>query len=324
MANNSTDLPVFDTSVPRADDVSDATKEMVSEMASAADYFELLKPRVMSLVVFTTLIGMIMAPTGADGGVHPVVAFTALLLIALGAGASGALNMWYDADIDANMERTRIRPIPSGRVSKDSALGFGLTLSAGSVMCLGVFVNWLSAGLLAFTIFFYAVVYTVWLKRHTAQNIVIGGAAGAFPPVVGWAAATGTVDVLPVLMFAIIFFWTPPHFWALALLKNKDYTENNIPMMPVVAGSKNTRFQILAYSLVMAVFAALPALLGHAGLFYALFSTALSAVFVAMSFWLFIAPDSRQAAASKALFAYSILYLFLLFSGFPADKLIGI
>lgn len=324
MANNSTDLPVFDTSVPRADDVTDATKEMVSEMASAADYFELLKPRVMSLVVFTTLIGMIMAPTGADGGVHPVVAFTALLLIALGAGASGALNMWYDADIDANMERTRTRPIPSGRVSKDSALGFGLTLSAGSVMCLGVFVNWLSAGLLAFTIFFYAVVYTVWLKRHTAQNIVIGGAAGAFPPVVGWAAATGTVDVLPVLMFAIIFFWTPPHFWALALLKNKDYTENNIPMMPVVAGSKNTRFQILAYSLVMAGFAALPALLGHAGLFYALFSIALSAVFVAMSFWLFIAPDARQAAASKALFAYSILYLFLLFAGFPADKLIGI
>ena len=324
MANNSTDLPVFDTSVPRADDVSDATKEMVSEMASAADYFELLKPRVMSLVVFTTLIGMIMAPTGADGGVHPVVAFTALLLIALGAGASGALNMWYDADIDANMERTRTRPIPSGRVSKDSALGFGLTLSAGSVMCLGVFVNWLSAGLLAFTIFFYAVVYTVWLKRHTAQNIVIGGAAGAFPPVVGWAAATGTVDVLPVLMFAIIFFWTPPHFWALALLKNKDYTENNIPMMPVVAGSKNTRFQILAYSLVMAGFAALPALLGHAGLFYALFSTALSGVFVAMGVVVCFAPDAAPAAESKALFAYSILYLFLLFAGFPADKLIGI
>ena len=324
MTDNSTDLPVFDTSAQRAGDVAEVATEMATEMASAADYFELLKPRVMSLVVFTTLIGMIMAPSGATGGVHPVVAFTALLLIAVGAGASGALNMWYDADIDANMERTRTRPIPSGRISRDSALGFGLTLSAGSVMCLGVFVNWLSAGLLAFTIFFYAVIYTVWLKRHTAQNIVIGGAAGAFPPVVGWAAATGSVDMLPVLMFAIIFFWTPPHFWTLALLKNKDYTDNNIPMMPVVAGSKNTRFQMLVYALVMAVFAALPAVLGHTGLFYALFSTALSSVFVAMSLWLFIAPEARQPSAAKALFAYSILYLFLLFGGFPADKLIGI
>ena len=320
MANNSADLPVIDTSVPRAVEVSD----LKTEIASAADYFELLKPRVMSLVVFTSLIGMIMAPSGAGGGVHPVIAFTALLLIALGAGASGALNMWYDADIDANMERTRTRPIPSGRIAKESVLGFGLTLSAGSVMCLGVFVNWLSAGLLAFTIFFYAVIYTIWLKRHTAQNIVIGGAAGAFPPVVGWAAVTGSLETLPVLMFAIIFFWTPPHFWALALLKNKDYIDNNIPMMPAVAGSKNTRIQIFAYALIMAIFAALPALLGYAGLFYALFSTALSTLFIAMSFWLLIAPDERQAAAAKALFAYSIFYLFLLFAGFPADKLIGI
>ena len=312
MENNSADLPVIDNSVPRAGDVSDLT----TEMASATDYFELLKPRVMSLVVFTALISMIMAPSGAGGGVHPVVVFTALLLIALGAGASGALNMWYDADIDANMDRTRTRPIPSGRIAKESALGFGLTLSAGSVMCLGVFVNWLSAGLLAFTIFFYAVIYTIWLKRHTAQNIVIGGAAGAFPPVVGWAAVTGSVETLPVLMFAIIFFWTPPHFWALALLKNKDYTENNIPMMPAVAGSKNTRIQIFAYAIIMAIFAALPVLLGYAGLFYALFSTALSTLFVAMSFWLLIAPDERQAAAAKALFAYSIFYLFLLFAGF--------
>ena len=319
MANNSADLPVIDTSVPRAGDVSDLT----TEIASAADYFELFKPRVMSLVVFTTLIGMIMVPSDSGGGVHPVIAFTALLLIALGAGASGALNMWYDADIDANMKRTQTRPIPSGRIAKESALGFGLTLSAASVMCLGVFVNWLSAGLLAFTIFFYAVIYTIWLKRHTAQNIVIGGAAGAFPPVVGWAAVTGSVETLPVLMFAIIFFWTPPHFWALALLKNKDYIDNNIPMMPAVAGSKNTRIQIFAYALIMAIFAALPALLGYAGLFYVLFSTALSTLFVAMSFWLLIAPDERQVAAAKSLFAYSIFYLFLLFAGFPADKLIG-
>ena len=314
MANNSTDLPVFDTSVPRADDVSDATKEMVSEMASAADYFELLKPRVMSLVVFTTLIGMIMAPTGADGGVHPVVAFTALLLIALGAGASGALNMWYDADIDANMERTRTRPIPSGRVSKDSALGFGLTLSAGSVMCLGVFVNWLSAGLLAFTIFFYAVVYTVWLKRHTAQNIVIGGAAGAFPPVIGWAAATGTVDVLPVLMFAIIFFWTPPHFWALALFMRNDYDDAEVPMLTVTHGRRATRNHILGYTVLLAVLAIATGFTSIGGIFYLTVAIVLNAQFLwgAIKIWRRNedASEADNFVVERKFFKLSLLYLF--------------
>ena len=287
------------------------------DAGSASDFFELLKPRVMSLVVFTALVGMAMAPDG----IHPVLAFTALLLIAVGAGASAALNMWYDADIDAEMERTRTRPIPAGRVSREAALGFGLALSAGSVMCLGVFINWMAAGLLGFTIFFYAVIYTMWLKRATAQNIVIGGAAGAFPPVIGWLAATGSLDVLPLVMFAIIFFWTPPHFWALALLKNDDYRKVGIPMMPVVAGEKNTRLQILIYSLVLSFFALLPFVMGGVGLFYGLAATGLSLIFTAMAAWLYIAPDERRAAAAKGLFAYSIIYLFLLFGSLPADRL---
>ena len=294
-------------------------------VASAGDFFQLMKPRVMSLVVFTGFAGMYLAPSATEASLSVILlGAISLFAIAAGAGASGAINQWYDRDIDAVMTRTMGRPIPSGRVQSEEALALGLVISVLSVLLLSLSANLLAGGLLAFTIFFYAVIYSIWLKRRTPQNIVIGGAAGALPPMVGWAAMTGTVSLESVLLFAIIFIWTPPHFWALALLKNKDYIDNNIPMMPAVAGSKNTRIQIFAYALIMAIFAALPALLGYAGLFYALFSTALSTLFIAMSFWLLIAPDERQAAAAKALFAYSIFYLFLLFAGFPADKLIGI
>jgi heme o synthase len=208
--------------------------------ATAGDYLELLKPRVMSLVVFTAFVGMVAAPVT----LNPFIAVIAILAIAIGAGASGALNMWYDADIDALMSRTKARPIPKGRIAPREALGFGLVLAALSVLTLGVLVNWLSAGLLAFTIFFYAVIYTMWLKRWTPQNIVIGGAAGSFPPVIGWAAATGTVSLESVILFLIIFLWTPPHFWALALYKSGEYARAGIPMMPNVVGPASTRRQI--------------------------------------------------------------------------------
>ncbi len=216
--------------------------------AGPEDYLALLKPRVMSLVVFTAFVGMIMAPSLP----HPVIGFASLLAIAVGAGASGALNMWYDADIDAIMTRTANRPVPAGRVAPGEALAFGLFLSAASVFVLGFVANWLSAGLLAFTIFFYAVIYTMWLKRSTAQNIVIGGAAGAFPPMIGWAVSTGGISLESITLFLIIFIWTPPHFWALALLKSDDYARAGIPMLPVVAGEDETRRQILLYTILLA------------------------------------------------------------------------
>ena len=216
-------------------------------MASPRDYFELLKPRVMSLVIFTGLVGLVVAP----GTINPVIGFVALLCIAIGAGASGALNMWYDADIDAKMSRTANRPVPAGRVTPGEAFGFGMTLSVGSVLTMGLAVNWAAASLLAFTIFFYVVVYTMWLKRRTPQNIVIGGAAGAFPPMIGWAAVTGTVSVESIALFLIIFMWTPPHFWALALFSSQDYEQAGVPMLPVVAGERETRRQIMLYSLLL-------------------------------------------------------------------------
>ena len=290
-----------------------------ADAATAADYFELLKPRVMSLVVFTALIGMIIAPHG----VHPIMAFAALVLIAAGAGASGALNMWYDADIDAQMTRTKNRPIPSGRVERGAALSFGLWLSGLSVFCLGVFISWAAAGLLAFTIFFYAVIYTMWLKRATPQNIVIGGAAGAFPPVIGWLVAGGALSLYPIVLFAIIFFWTPPHFWALALLKSREYSAAGIPMLPVTAGERHTRAQILLYALVLGGVAMLPFALGFAGLFYALCAAVLNVIFIALAAWLFCASETEWRRASGLLFAYSIFYLFLLFAALPADMLIG-
>jgi protoheme IX farnesyltransferase len=286
-------------------------------LAGVEDYIALLKPRVMSLVVFTALVGLLVAP----GHVHPVIGFTALLCIAIGAGASGALNMWYDADIDAIMTRTLRRPIPAGRVQPAEALAFGATLAAGSVLVFGVLVNWFAAALLAFTIFFYVFVYTMWLKRSTPQNIVIGGAAGAFPPMIGWAAVTGDIGLAPVLMFLIIFFWTPPHFWALSLLRTDDYARAGIPMLPVVAGPDETRKQILIYSLVLAPVGVAPTLFGFAGLAYGAVALACGAAMIALA-WRVYRERTGPAAASaaKRLFAFSLLYVFVLFAALLADN----
>lgn len=278
--------------------------------AMPADYFELLKPGVMRLVVFTAIAGLVIAP----GQLHPVLALISILCIAIGAGASGALNMWYDSDIDAVMTRTAKRPIPSGRVSRSEALVFGLVLSFFSIFTLGVIANWLSAGLLAFTIFFYAVVYSMWLKRSTPQNIVIGGAAGAFPPMIGWAVVTNSVTIESLVLFAIIFIWTPPHFWALALFKSGDYASVGIPMMPNVAGNRSTQNQILAYSLLLAPIGFLPYWMGFVGLTYGVVSAVLGAAFVWFAFrcWQMDSDDKIMKPA-KRLFAFSILYLFALF-----------
>lgn len=282
---------------------------------SVGDYFALLKPRVMSLVVFTALTGLVMAP----GFMHPFVGFIAVLCIAVGAGASGALNMWYDADIDRLMGRTARRPIPAGRISADEALAFGLVLSVLSVMSLGVLVNWAASALLAFTIFYYVAVYTMWLKRWTTQNIVIGGAAGAFPPVIGWVAVTGHVSVESIILFLIIFMWTPAHFWALALVKCEDYRRAGVPMLPVIAGEKATRWQILLYSVVMVPIGILPAVLGFASTTYGFVSGALGAIFLGLAIQVFrTTPENHdRAIANKAamrLFFFSIFYLFALFS----------
>ena len=285
--------------------------------ATASDFFALLKPRVMSLVVFTAFVGLVAAPAT----INPFLAVVAILAIAIGAGASGALNMWYDADIDAVMTRTADRPVPSGRVTPGEALAFGLVLSALSVMTLGVLVNWLSASLLAFTIFFYAVVYTIWLKRSTPQNIVIGGAARAFPPVIGWAAATGTVSLESVILFLIIFLWTPPHFWALALFKSGDYERAGVPMMPNVAGAASTRRQIFAYALLLAPVGVLPWYLGYAGAAYGAVAALLGAGFVWYSWKVLLMRDDDSAMKpAKALFAYSLLYLFAVFAAYLADS----
>ncbi|MBZ9814185.1 heme o synthase [Mesorhizobium sp. CA15] len=288
--------------------------------ATAGDFFALLKPRVMSLVVFTAFVGMIAAPVA----INPLMAVIAILAIAIGAGASGALNMWYDADIDAVMTRTAGRPVPSGRVTPGEALSFGLVLSVLSVMTLGVLVNWLSASLLAFTIFFYAVIYTMWLKRWTPQNIVIGGAAGAIPPVIGWAAVTGSVSLESVILFLIIFLWTPPHFWALALFKSDDYARAGIPMMPNVAGHASTRRQIFAYALILAPVGVLPWALGYTTAGYGVVSAALGAGFVWYA-WkvLAMADDDRAMKPAKALFGYSLLYLFAIFAAYLVDCVVG-
>ena len=279
--------------------------------AGPRDYFSLLKPRVMSLVVFTAFVGMMLAP----GSINPFLGFVAILAIAVGAGASGALNQWYDADIDAVMSRTKSRPIPSGKLTGGEALAFGLILSALSVMTLGLFTNWVAGGLLAFTIFFYAVVYTIWLKRSTPQNIVIGGAAGAFPPMIGWAAVTGSVSIESTVLFLIIFLWTPPHFWALALFKAKDYGAAGIPMMPNVAGEASTKLQIFLYALLVAPVAVLPWYLGFAGSIYGIVSSILGAMFVWQSYSVWKMPDGDKAMVpAKKLFGYSLVYLFALFS----------
>ena len=276
--------------------------------AGVRDYIALLKPRVMSLVVFTALVGIVIAP----GHVHPVIGFTALLCIAIGAGAAGALNMWYDADIDARMARTANRPIPAGRMEPGEALAFGLTLSIGSVIVLGLLVNLFAGALLAFTIFFYVVIYTMWLKRSTPQNIVIGGAAGAFPPMVGWASVTGSLTFEPVVLFLIIFFWTPPHFWALALYRADDYARAGVPMLPVVAGPQETRRQILLYTLLLAPLAVSPWFLGYAGPVYGAVATVTGAIMLWLAVKVKVEREGYKAA--RSLFAFSILYLFLLFA----------
>jgi protoheme IX farnesyltransferase len=284
-------------------------------LASVGDYIALLKPRVMSLVVFTALVGLAVAP----GAMHPVTAFTALLCIAVGAGASGALNMWFDADIDARMTRTARRPVPMGRVQPGEALAFGLTLSGFSVVILGVLVNVLSAALLAFTIFFYAVVYTMWLKRSTPQNIVIGGAAGAFPPMIGWAAVTGSMSLEPIVLFAIIFIWTPPHFWALALYKTEDYARAGIPMLPVVAGEVVTRRHILLYTLLLVPVGIAPWPLGFASALYGVTSVVTGAIMLLLA-WQVFRERRPVERACRNLFAFSILYLFLLFAVLLVDR----
>jgi protoheme IX farnesyltransferase len=286
-------------------------------MAGVDDYFALLKPRVMSLVVFTALVGMVVAPVH----LHPVLAFFALTCIAVGAGAAGALNMWYDADIDAVMTRTAARPVPSGRVKPGEALAFGVVLAGFSVTFLGLMINWLAAGLLAFTIFFYAVIYTMWLKRFTPQNIVIGGAAGAFPPMIGWAAATGGIGLESILLFLIVFFWTPPHFWALSLYSAEEYRRAGVPMLPVVAGLDETRRQILIYSVLLAPIGALPWLLGYAGLGYGLISIAGGLAMIALSWQLYRSPGKP---AAKRLFGVSILYLFVLFATLLVERALGV
>jgi protoheme IX farnesyltransferase len=283
---------------------------------SVGDFIELMKPRVMSLVLFTAFVGMMTAP----GALHPVLAFIALLSIAVGAGASGALNMWYDADIDARMARTAARPIPRGRVTADEALSFGVVLAIGSVLTLGVLVNWVAGALLALTIAFYIFVYTMWLKRTTPQNIVIGGAAGSFPPMIGWVAVTGTVSIESVVMFLIIFLWTPPHFWALALYRCRDYERVGVPMLPVVAGPAKTRRQIVVYSVALVAAAAVPSLIGLGGLAYAIVSTVLGAGFLTLALKVWRVTEGREGdAAARQLFLYSILYLFLLFAVLLAE-----
>jgi heme o synthase len=287
--------------------------------AEVSDYIALLKPRVMSLVIFTAFVGLLIAP----GHFHPVLAFTSLICIAAGAGASGALNMALEGDIDAIMSRTANRPIPRGRITQAEATAFGMTLAFFSVMTLGILVNWYAGALLAFTIFFYVVVYTIWLKRLTAQNIVIGGAAGALPPVVAWVAATGSLSVEPVLLFLIIFFWTPPHFWALALFRSDDYARAGVPMLPVVAGPDATRLQILLYTIVLVAVAIAPWPLGYFDAVYGVTSILLGAGMLAFAVNVYRRRARAESLrATRKLFAFSILYLFALFATLALEVLV--
>ncbi len=285
--------------------------DLVLTEASVGDYIQLMKPRVMTLVILTALAAMFAAP----GDIHPVIALIAILSIAIGAGASGALNMWYDADIDARMARTAARPIPRGRMTSSEVLSFGTVLSIGSVLTLGVCVNWVAGGLLAMTIAFYLFVYTMWLKRRTPHNIVIGGAAGAFPPMIGWAAVTGDVSIQSILLFLIIFMWTPPHFWALALYRCRDYERVGVPMLPVVAGLPETRRQILIYSILLVPLAIVPYFVGLGGPAYLTFSVVLGAMFLWLAINVYRTTEGREAdKVAKQLFWFSILYLYLLFA----------
>jgi heme o synthase len=301
-------------------EISDVTLGLGGQ-GTASDYFALLKPRVMSLVVFTAVVGLFAAP----GHIHPWIGFITILCIALGAGASGALNMWYDADIDAVMKRTVSRPVPRGAIQPGEALGFGMALSSGSVLMMGLLVNWQSAALLAFTIFFYVVVYTIGLKRFTPQNIVIGGAAGAFPPMVAWVAVTQSIDLGSIALFLLIFMWTPPHFWALALFREGDYDKANIPMLPNVAGRPETRKQILIYSVLMLPTVALPVLTGTAGLLYASGAGFLTLVFLKGAWDIYVAEEGVESdKACKHLFFFSIYWLFAVFGLILVERLLNL
>ena len=293
----------------------------IAQPALPADWRDLValtKPRVMSLVVFTGLCGLLAAPVTLP----PVLGFTAILCIALGAGAAGALNQWYEADLDAKMRRTANRPLPAKRMERQTALHFGVGLGAFSVVLMDLATNHLAAILLAISILFYVLVYTVWLKRRTAQNIVIGGAAGAFPPLIGWVAATGRIDLLPALLFAIIFLWTPPHFWALSLFVRSDYANANVPMLPVVAGIQNTRLQILLYSVTVAIAGMAPFALGLTGLVYGVSAAVLSLIFLVLAAAVFTnrAEEPSGMTPERRLFAFSILYLFALFTALVVDR----
>jgi len=294
--------------------------------AEARDWFAMLKPRVVTLVVFTGFIGLLLAP----GSLHPVLALAAVLCIAVAAGAAGAINMWYDRDIDAIMRRTAKRPIPSGRIGAGEALGFGVTLAVASVLVMGLATNGVAAGLLALSILFYVFVYTMWLKRRTPQNIVIGGAAGAFPPVIGWAAVTGGVDVMPLLMFAIVFFWTPPHFWALSLYASEDYERAGVPMLPVIAGARATRRQVMLYTVALVAVSLLPWTLGDAGPVYGVSALGLGVWFLIASarvLW-----DKQDAAGvsltkdapARWAFRVSLVYLFALFTMLAVDHVLPV
>ncbi len=287
------------------------------------DFFALTKPRVMSLVIFTGLCGLLAAPER----IHPVLAFTAILCIAVGAGGSAALNQWWEADIDAGMKRTAARPLPQGRMTRTDARDFGVALSAGAVLLMGLAIGWLAAAILAVSVVYYAVVYTIWLKPRTPQNIVIGGGAGAFPPLIGWVAATGEISLMPVLLFAIIFFWTPPHFWALALFVKTDYAAVGIPMLPVVAGEKATRKQILIYAVLLLPLSILPWWIGGAGAIYGVSAAVLSLVFLGFSIRVGLrerigADDTMKP--EKQLFAYSVIYLFALFGVLVVDRFLPV
>lgn len=285
------------------------------------DFLALTKPGVMRLVVFTGLCGLLAAPVA----VHPVIALTAILCIAMGAGGAGALNQWYEADLDAKMKRTRGRPLPAGRMDRQTALHFGVGISAASVLLMAFAVNWVAAAVLAVSILYYVLIYTVWLKRRTPQNIVIGGAAGAFPPIIGWAAATGGIGLLPVLLFTLVFFWTPPHFWSLSLFVRSDYAAAGVPMLPVVAGERATRHQIALYTIPMAIAAIAPWPLGLTGALYGVTAVLATALFVAFTIPVALrrSGDDDRMMPEKRLFAYSILYLFLMFAAVAADRLLA-
>lgn len=287
----------------------------LAKESQVRDFFALLKPRVMTLVIFTGIIGLLLAP----GEIHPLIAVIAIFCIALGSGAAGAINMWYDRDIDIIMKRTMNRPIPSGKVDAKSALEFGVVIAIFSIFIMAVLVNYIAAFILAFAIFFYVFIYTIWLKRATPQNIVIGGAAGAFPPMIGWAAVTGDVSMEPFIMFLITFFWTPPHFWALALYRSEDYSKAGIPMLPVIKGEKNTKYHILFYSILLAPITLLPFILGFSGWIYLLSAVVLNGIFLNYAYKIL---KTQGDLYPKKLFGYSIFYLFLIYIALAMDHFI--